>query len=531
MGVAVGVGYSDSGWGELFEALEDGDLHSQALFASSGGRKRPPSLSIDTQVKAYAAIGLARGTEAALEKLCAVMRPQVISTDEFEEAMRALARHVLSLAAGEEGAAPDLVFLLEAGVKSNLWVFLQVMTELQRSVAAPEWIRLRGRISVLTPQRLREAAAAEKGKKTRTKGGGGGGGARGRKADGPRVRVILTDDCVYSGQQMAELAAQVTGSRLAYDDLHVCPAFSTVEGLKRVLNSGSGTSSLLGEKKDARISTWVHRFVGHAPEDTAARLLEADIGICVQSAARPEYTTVLPLFHIMGVLEYKFRELAGNRLLHAPADMAFVGQHLSLRCSVAGSAVAFQHKVADSVSIPTEWFLLGPTLRTIYEKLCHQASCDTGHTDFVVSTRPMPRVLRHLDGARHKAGDDYLFWAWGHTLSSVVGSTLMVRSAVLADLPAIAKKEHVRLDRMPVYAPLLDPVAACGERYARAHEDAARGDAFVMKEVEDMALYQPLSVTGARCVHPPYKQKLRQRLDALREAGRATHLLSVLLPG
>jgi len=184
--MGVGVGYSDSGWGELFEALEDGDLHSQALFTSSGGKKRPPSLSIDAQVKAYAAIGLGRGTEAALEKLCSVMSPQVISTDEFDEAIRALVRHILTLAApeaaaGEKGggaAAPDLVFLLEAGVKSNLWVFLKVMAELQRSVTAPEWIRLRGRISMLTPQRLKETDAAEeeadaKGKKVRAKGGEG----------------------------------------------------------------------------------------------------------------------------------------------------------------------------------------------------------------------------------------------------------------------------------------------------------------------------------------------------------------------
>jgi len=340
-----------------------------------------------------------------------------------------------------------------------------------------------------------------------------------RKADGPQVKIILTDDCVYSGQQMAELAKEVTESRLAYDDLHVCPAFSTVEGLKEVLNSGT---SLSGKKKNARISTWVHRFVGHDTEDTAARLLEADIGICVQSSTRPEYTTVMPLFHIMGVLRYIFMELGGAR----SADMTFAGQHMGLNCFVAGSAVAFQHKVPDSVSIPTEWFLLGPTLRAIYEKLCHLASCHTGHTDFVVSTRPMPQVLRHVD-ARHTAGDDYLFWAWDHSLSSDRGSTLMVRSAVLADLPAIAKKEHVRLDRMPVYAPLLAPIAACGEHYAKAHGDAVDGNAFVMTKLEDMTMYYPLSVTGARCVHPPYKQ-LRRRLDALREAGRASNLLSVL---
>ena len=105
------------------------------------------------------------------------------------------------------------------------------------------------------------------------------------------------------------------------------------------------------------------------------KLFKSDTALCVRSR---DHMMVIPLHQLMGVVSYSF-----SRSSH---------EH-SVEVYTAPSAVAFQHKVPDAISIPLMWFLLGPTLRNYLEERCALSGCDVSTSAYEIGVAPLREVV------------------------------------------------------------------------------------------------------------------------------------------
>jgi len=355
-------------------------------------------------------------------------------------------------------------------------------------------------------------------------------------------------------------------------EIHVCPLFSTAKGLERVLSSAqrgatdatrdAGKDEGKGENEAVRdivVSSWTSRIVGYDPTEMIHDLFSLDLAFCIQTRS---HFVITSLFQTLGILDYRM----STKKPHCFCDMnhtVFDGKNLVVHAEEhGGSAVVFQHKVADAVSIPTDWFLLGPTLRTEIEKRCLLAFCDVSESIYDIGVCPMSNMVRFVDGMRripsaartnderqrHANGTDgrkqkkesfdsdpYRFvWSDGY-MSPRSGDKLVVAKERLAPLFDQNTGRHkmyrgVHLRKMPVYAPLVEPISACGSDFARKHVASRLGDPFHMSDTEAMVgMSDTKGSPGARCVHPPYKHVLGKHLDTLVHHQGKAHLLADIL--
>lgn len=502
------VGYGDGGWGDLYEALSDEDLTSYALYVEQGSKDKNknkhevPHLSIEPQLKAYAKFGDI--VCESLKGLMTEMNPHVISAEEFKARVDELSSHLLHRY-GRNPSDTDLVFVMERGIKSNLWMFMLIVRSMEKTTTKAEWRNLMARIYVATTSKRMRTRTSDvvppPTKKQR------------------RSVYIFTDDCVYSGLQLRNIAKRALLTLVneasmnktienIEQEVHVCPPFSTAHGLSLVLQGESRIPGVV-------VSSWVSRMIGHDAHQMARTLFEMDTAICVRTK---NHMIVKSLFAILGVVSYDIMNDDRHDVLHT----VFSSGKLVVNAHVTGSAVLFQHKVADEVSIPTRWFLLGPTLRARLEKSCISAGCDVSHMRYDIGVCGLSDIYK---GVSKMQSDDYRLLESDDWLNSQVGENLVVSEDKL--MPILRNKgkvfKGVRLDEMPTFAPLIDPISACGRVFSETHDLARDGDPVHMQRVEDQ-MYD-----DAQCIESRYKKVLKDRLDALVAEKKAGNLADCIM--
>ena len=485
-------GASTDGWLPLFDALSDADMQANAL--SSGAK-----IDLGPHVDAYKSAGFeVKPIAKALAEFDKIMRPQIVSSAEYEAAIKAVAGSLLALALSLQGS---MLFPMENhGIKSNLWVFMSVLREMRCAVkgGARAWRALAERIFIVVERRSPDQPSASLPK-------------------GP-VRLIFCDDCVYSGWHMGDIVGQFcdmefNGKKTEHPV--ICPAYATVFGLTVCLEGLAASQTALEPM------LLVPRTIAY-PKNAVRRLYKQDVAFCFQyhggdvnknkSKPPPRGWIVMTLFQIMGIMEHRIVTVAEHEAYSKYDDWAEYndsdGQKERLdhivvsSTSIGKAAVVFAHKVADTVSVPTVAFLLGPTLQRALSKLCPSMVCPNEKIDVI--TLPWPKLVQAMDFDPTGRTSAQPFWDQQVTATRM--RHLRLSDALIQSLgkaPIV-----VDMKDMKHYVPLLSPDKVCGVKFSDARSLAEQGDWTAFSSAEGVT-YE------GTCIRSPYKAKLRKKIDEL----------------
>jgi hypothetical protein len=506
------------GWGPLFESVSE-----TQLAAAYGALAKGSHLDVEPHIAAYSFLDAgSRGSERpsslvarSLRKVVDGVQPRLIDRSEFQRAVKNAAVSLLAL----HGPRGSLAFPVPHGVKSNLWVFLLLMRAMRR-LSGKQWESRRSTIwLVVVPHYARSD------------------GPKAHKRPPRPVRLVLCDDCVYSGQQMGGLLRSSVGA-LRPDAVTLCPMYATPTGLRMIMEQAPDTDVSLSVPGG---------MLGYSSR-AVRKLPRQDLAFCIEAA--PHRWVVVSLLSCMGILTHDIAiAIAEQTPTCAGPDLDsegvlrewYRGARLRASSRVVGhTATVFQHKLADSLSVPTAWLLTGPTLRRVLTAACAHGPCSLSATVRLAVVR-LPALLRRLDDAllrlvttKQQARGKALQWMRGPHGFSCGSSILSARDVdqlVLEDKARWAPRP-VRFDRMPMFVPLLQPPGACGPSFMQAVQfaDTPDGDAWNAERV-DMAQFAPESPAflATPCINPPYKTVLRRKLHALLSSDRNADLARALL--
>lgn len=503
------LGHED-GWGDLYDATTNVDLSSPAL--ASGVQ-----LSIEPLLRAYEGVGLVKNTPVreSLRNLLRLMQARVVPDAEFALALDHVAKS-LAPTLHQRSAVGSTVFAIMAGekgeIKSNLWVFLRIMRILQGTcVSSSAWLSLARRVWIAVPMYhdSNDTTSDPKVKATAL-------------PPHPR-RLVLADDCAYSGSQMANMGSYLTRDRREFNSVIMCPAFATPAAIERVWTEVN------------RISVSVPRLFGHqdfAGQSVTESVALADLALCMQGVeAEGQGWVVMSMFEVMGVLTHNVRttkDPCKPWLGSVSTRQWFSGESIVASATLVGNAaVVFAHKVADTVSVPTRWFTLGATLRRAIDSVCPSMLClRKKKLEVRVAVVSMRSMLEALDYDPKTPENSARRWAFRHEW--LKPSCFMCSDAALAPCFAFAgtRPRVIDVSSMPVFCPLLQPVSACGQAFQDAHKDADGGGWWEMEHAESMTYNNAKG--SARCITPQYKAKLQKRLKMLLAQGKAIRLCKAL---
>jgi hypothetical protein len=416
-----------------------------------------------------------------LSDAIATMQPTIIKAREFEQELKKVAADIWRL--------PDdaqLVFVTANSVKSNLWVFLQIMREGERTATSPdEWVRRRNRVLLCV-----EGSAKRNGNGALAK----------------SKLLVLVDDCSYSGSQLGMMGSNLA-QELGIKQVLLCPVFATAQAISALKDQLPA---------DVRhVSAHVPRVIGFNPDKAARKLFKSDLAICTRMSPRAPWV-VTSLLQSLGVVAYGIKVSSGTHPSHfymPIKDKVWAGGRVMVIARANSSAVVFDHKVADMVSIPTTWFVLGPTVRHVMQVANPLLSSKSALQVMLLRWK---EVLRCMDASpRNK------HWE----IDNEHGFIVVDADVLQAQQPR--KLETIRLDQMPRFAPLLMPPNACGAHMQRALESGDWWDAkqaevmsWLMKGADDEDEATSDSHPTASCIDVAYKRKLRDRIRQLAQAGR-----------
>ncbi len=509
----------DGGWDELLRRAPKAVLEAAFGAIAPGAR-----MDIEPHIAAYRAAGMVWGDGPAKKKtsssqpkpalgarpnkasggpvhtaLRAAMdelQPRIIPWKDVLQALRRLARELRASFADDR--RHSILFCTFPGAKSNLWVFLMLMHEM-RDACPNEWKVLRSRVWLAVHSQVSLAMHHTK--------------RPGARKDFSKLppqprHVLLCDDCVYSGEQMGRFQNDLEALRP--DRVTYAPVYTTVPGMQSAIQA---FSQKLVTPVDVRVTGGVLGYSEHTTHDVGTN----DCALCMRTSAG---WLVLSLFHIMGLARQQFQtSTSSTRFPHD--NVWFEGARLSAKCSLRGCmATAFQHKLADGVSLPWDWLANGPTLRAYMVKACLAAPCDLAQgVDILVA--PLQDVLAGID-AKLEAEPDGTSARWPlhpkpnewralHNDGSLTcAERLLDVKSLLASSRTARLVRGVRIDTMPMFAPLLQPADACGKPRAEAlgRADASSGAYWEKNEVEAASV-------KSRCVKSPYKEVLERVLSEL----------------
>lgn len=537
------VAYGEGGWGDLFEVLAPAALRSVSLKPSS-------KLDVIAHVQAYRKAGLDdRALSDALHSFMRITSPRVVTEAEFagavEECAACLLQHVSQ-------PARHFAFLISGGVKSNLWIFLRLMHALRGSLDAVAWKSVRQRIWLYAPD-VQPQEVAHSSKK--------------RDVFARPLTLVITDDCAYSGAQLSYLT-NIVLHETPLDRLILCPIYATPQAVRRLTSLViEGPNTALGKPA---VGVTVPRIVGYTPK-TSTELAEADVALCIRPAdARADAPwTVVSLLEVLGIVKYDAQKCPCAQTCYCSAnirerDAWFTGSTLLVdaRC-VGTAAVVFEHKVADLVSIPTNWLLLGCTLRRL---LTSMSLVQTMGSKVHVGVVPLRTLLLALDfDPEASDAQQGRRWAFSDLFSSnefnQVRTIFLCDDALVAPLFAKTNGASVRdatqrtpssssktrrmnkkaastkgvstlsVGELPHFVPLLTPADACDAKMAAVQRAAAEGDWWAAEQAYKMqwALSDTTNMhqNTIRCVDAPYKATLRATIAALLVQGKAKQLASI----
>ena len=207
-----------------------------------------------------------------------------------------------------KGQGHEVCFVVDSFDKSSFWVVALAIS------MAPEGALPYGRMSLAVDDHPSLFGAGE----------GGGGGLHAAFAGLPRdARLVLMDDATYSGDQLSyfhdaivQQWAEANGSRAR---VHVAVPYMSTPSLSLFKRRRAGTSLSFG-------LSFPSLFQGR----TLASVLASDVYLLRDSVILQEYQSLF--FDFVGVL---------------PTN----------------TLILFDHKVADSLSVPNRWLQLGPCLQ------------------------------------------------------------------------------------------------------------------------------------------------------------------------
>lgn len=493
------LGYED-GWGELYDAVTKSDMTSPALSARA-------TISIAPHLKAYEDIGLVKETpiKQSLEALLRLMAPRVISDTEFKKGLRTVASSLLpTLTSTTQGST---VFAMESdGVKSNLWVFLLIMQHIRSVSSLSTWRSIIKKVWVVLPSRY------SSGDTTTTPN---------PKGEPPRpLTLVLADDCAYSGQQMGMMSSRMTSEKGVFDSVVMCPVFATMLAIENV-------SRMLPD-----VSIAIPHVIGYK-DNIARKVAVEDIALCMQGVdAAGSGWIIMSMFEIMGVLKHYIQTSKCQCFEpcqdHGTSCQWYSGEVISASATVVGAAaVVFAHKVADTVSVPTRWFTLGPTLRRAVDLVCPSMMCKkNGKVMVRIATVKLRDVLAAFDYDPEKPVNKDKRW----TFTQNWNKPFIINCSDVALTPVLKTSTHtpivIDVAKMPVFSPLLQPVDVCGPAFGAAKKFADSGDWWGIDHAEEMMRNNLKH--SARCITPQYKSKLRKRLQTLMAVGKATRLCKAI---
>jgi hypothetical protein len=491
------------GWEDLLDALTDDDVRSEALS---------PDARFDVGAYIQSATP-ARGKNTllmrkALLDLVSTMRPHIVDETDFGTAVAELASYIMTLLV--QGADDDVkIFVCEKSdggksVKSNLWIFMLLMREIRRKSKKQQWTSIKRNVYLMTN-------------------GGDAPVALPAWFLSSTITLIATDDCAYSGEQLAgtvRAAQRRIHAAFGRKDIKmiVCPVYCTFTALRRIQYDSTTSTQ----------QVFVPRTVGYRV-GIAASLFHADVMLCVRRSSRNTSASnrwaAMSLFQLLGVTRHHVAMCHSKcKVWMEDGPVTFDGKALRLETEVGGhAATVFSHKVADGVSVPTKWFLQGPTLRHLIHDL-DQLGDHHGNIELVVL--PLPEFIHKIDYDPTKAPRG-MKWAQSPSGHFWVDCKILVH-----DGPTIVKSTELR--NMPEFVPLLQPPGACGELLKAVQNAASDGDWWESEQMTTLMWKLESDVGGAseerklRCVSAPYKSKLRDRLLAVFAAGRGKRLCAAL---
>ena len=461
------------GWGDLFDATTIESLRMPAFPNSS-------KIDVKPYISAYKNIGIVNSAFLnSIDKLINNLNPRIVSTNEFENSVEQCAHLLYAMM---EGKNENVLFLIEKGrkIKSGLWIFLKLMHYIKKKCKTNNWIDLRDRINLfLYPYTDRKL-----------------------KLEKPTI-LVFTDDCVYSGFQLQHFIEEVyeilneSVSNIKHAIL--CPIYSTKTGLDRIF------STLLFS---CQKTICVPQMIGYI-SNLERRLGKLDFAICARLTSKSQWM-IFSLYNILGILEYDI--ILNNNNYY---DAWFRGNYITVRCRMIGHThIIFQHKIADSVSIPTTWFTLGITMKRAIELMNPIMESNPKSLSHIeISVLPMTKVIKILDdNAKNKK-----HWKKAEYFNNIEPNAAECIAICDADLIP-SQYKNINLSKLPDFVPLLQPGNSCGKEFGEAKE----------KGNTDWYYAQLAHTMDNICFDTPYKSKLQNIILKLVKKNKSLKLAKIL---
>jgi hypothetical protein len=233
------------------------------------------------------------------------------------------------------------------------------------------------------------------------------------------------------------------------------------------------------------------------PENIQDDLFYGDVALICEVGAG---WMVFSLYKLIGLVHYRVM-MKGQDGSDCSPEYARVhtGKSIitNMRC-YGNMSTIFRHKLADDSSLPINWFSQGPTLSLAILKECKSALCDMSlPMDWIVC--PMFDVVKKLDsgitkvknikeGSTNNKPLDVMFYT-AHGV--FVASPELLKMSPLIRSGKAKVVRNVVLDKMPKYAPFLQPIDVCGPNLAEKKDSTSYWDCM---KAEDIAL-------DSRCTH------------------------------
>lgn len=509
------------GWDELMELAPLPKLLAAHRAIADGAK-----LDIGPHVAAYEKHGFASPSSPLPKALHAVFEattPRIVQWDEVIAALREVARHLGDTAAAAANEKMLMLFPMFPGPKSNLWIFLILMHELKKLAGPKRWAAWSKDIHICVASREGEEAEGAV-----------------KKGAARKYHLVLCDDCVYSGEQIARLCKTVVKAyppeRVTY-----CPAFSTASGIQHVYSSSSLPHPI-------RMAIHVPGGILGYPTGTVDALATRDCAFCFRNATG---WVIVSLFEVLGVMSHSYM-VSHSHSSTANCGCASMPHHtppfqqtydtpwsepwfnevpLSVRSRMRGhTTTVFAHKLADGVSLPWGWLAMGGTLKAFMADACKTAACDLS-ADMEVLVAPLDVVLAEVAHWAHAKKSRRID---AHSMGLVCAPNLLDPARVLGAAKGEAfVASRVKLSKMPQYVPLLQPSTACGpgvDAALRRGRADGKEKGKRKKDPSDSAYWVekdlPNAAFSGRCNMAPYKDLLRN--DVLQKVrGRLASALNL----
>jgi hypothetical protein len=470
--------YGPDGWKELFDALTARDLDGQVLPTDA-------IISFEPYARACSTY-LGQSVRGAVDKAAELLKPSIIDWTAFNRQMQLLSVQITD--SMNLHASDTFCFAInttrQQRVKSDLWVVLCILKHMQGLSDADTWSRLARRINMVSVTLSKKK--------------------QGIIPKEASYRIIVTDDAVYSGEQLSrfiDVLMEEARSAKNIKQVWVCPLYATTSGLKHIRrslsprNSNPSTSYTL--LKPMTVLTRDNKSIIDA-------LVKEDVAVQIE-IDRPDgaITYYVSLFETMDIVTYYLV----NTTFDCSTDFwtcKVVRQTTSsapgIMASLNGAtATVFAHKLADSLSLPHNAFLFGRTMKARLSEACLVAACDG-----LIPSDARVSVIRTQDLFKSKS------------LNKVDDSFFIDATSIKAK-DTIPKTKHRRLKGMPTHIPLLQPPDACGLKKLNDETNTNWNAYFKIRETGHIN----------KCEVPTYRSRITQRLKKLPARSKVRQFLPI----